>query len=793
VIGPQPTSTTLRRLDRRGVARIRPMVTALLAASIALLLAIAGERWYSSLRNDLARERVEREARSVATALESVIAHRMAVLHALGSFLRVHWSESELGTEFDQFASGLQTGTAGLRTLQYARDGVIIRTWPLEGNEQAIGRNVRADVRPEVAADFVRAEMGRSPVFSGPLMLFQGGEGVVGRLAVRDARDSLLGVAAVVMDFRTMLEEAGLVRAGQGLSLRMRNQADSVIWQSTGDGDSPDASPIRTVVELPDRTWWIEAEPMGGWSQGVAQNRRTYWAIAGAAILLVAGLAWALQAWQRTRIESAHLRDLQHAEETFRQLFQLVPDGVVVSRVSDGVILEVNDAYCRLVQQRRDSLIGAKISEAGVWASLEERERALAMLEPTGELREFPFMVSRRDGSGWEAVLSARRVQLHGEACNLAVIRDVHERVRLERRLAQSQRLEAVGRLAGGIAHDFNNLITGIRGYADLVLDGLAYNDPRRADLQEIQRASARAADLTRQLLTFARRQVVTPRLLDLNRLVRDAEPLLRRLCGERVALSIRLAPEPVAVVIDPAQFEQVLTNLTVNSRDAMPDGGQLDIRTAIEGDHAILAVHDEGTGISAEALPHIFEPFYTTKADGRGTGLGLATVYGIIEQAEGRLDVQSEMGVGTTMRVILPLASAAELPEAAPPASAPLPRGSETVLVVDDEPQIRELSIRLLGGLGYRVLAARDGTAALALLDENPEVALVLTDMVMPGMGGSELITAVHSNPSPPKVVLMSGYSEELVASGRDGVPFLAKPFTVAELAEIVRKTLDT
>jgi CheY-like chemotaxis protein len=285
---------------------------------------------------------------------------------------------------------------------------------------------------------------------------------------------------------------------------------------------------------------------------------------------------------------------------------------------------------------------------------------------------------------------------------------------------------------------------------------------------------------------------VVTPRLLDINRLISDAEPLLRRLCGDGVALTIHLAAEPVPVVIDPAQFEQVLTNLTVNARDSMSDGGRLEISTALEGDLAMLSVADEGSGISPEALPHIFEPFYTTKSDGRGTGLGLATVYGIIEQAEGRIDVQSAPGVGTVMRVLLKRADPAGLPEAVTPETAPLPRGTETVLVVDDEPQIRELCIRLLGRLGYHVLAARDGQAALELLAETPGVALVLTDMVMPGMGGSELLSVLTERGSPIRVVLMSGYSAELVASGRDGVPFLAKPFTVGELAETVRRSLD-
>jgi PAS domain S-box-containing protein len=683
------------------------------------------------------------------------------------------------------------TGTTGLRTLQYVDEGIIRRTWPLAGNERAIGQNLRADPRPDVAADFVRAEQTEEIVVSGPLSLYQGGTGLVGRLAVRDSEGRLLGVAAVVVEFGTLVEQSGLHQVGAALALRLRNDADSVIWSSTSEPIDT-ASPSIASVQIPDGAWSLEATPIGGWQLLAAQQRRSYWLVAGPAVALAGLLAWLIQAWQRARFESEHLRELRRAEETFRQLFQLVPDGVVVSRASDGVILEVNDAYCRLVQQRRDRLIGARISEAGVWASLEERSRALALLEPTGELREFPFVLARRDGPGWEAVLSARRVQLQGEPCNLAVIRDVHERVRLERRLAQSQRLEAVGRLAGGIAHDFNNLITGIRGYADLLLDGLPAEDPRRADLHEIQRASARAADLTRQLLTFARRQVVTPRLLDLNTVVRDAEALLRRLCGERVALSIHLWPEPVAVTIDPAQLEQVLTNLTVNSRDAMPDGGHLDVRTVIDGDRAVLSVHDEGIGIAAEALPHIFEPFYTTKSDGKGTGLGLATAYGIIEQAEGRLEVQSDPGVGTTMRVVLPLAAASALPERTTDEHPALPRGTEHLLVVDDEPQIRDLAQRLLTRLGYRVDVARDGHAALALVAERGDIDLVVTDMVMPGMGGSELLASLADRGTAPKVIVMSGYSEDLAVSGREGMPFLPKPFTVAELAEKVRRTLD-
>src|SRR5690606_34822847 len=327
--------------------------------------------------------------------------------------------------------------------------------------------------------------------------------------------------------------------------------------------------------------------------------------------------------------------------------------------------------------------------------------------------------------------------------------------------------------LAGGIAHDFNNLITGIRGYADLLLDTLPEDDQRRTDLGEILRASSRAADLTRQLLTFARRQVVTPRLVDLNQIVTEIEPMLRRLSGDNTRLVTRLAAHKVPVVVDPAQFEQVLTNLTVNARDAMKAGGTIELSTSIEGDRAVLSVADSGVGIPAGALPHIFEPFYTTKHDGQGTGLGLATVYGIVEQAEGRIDVRSEVGQGTVFRILLPTSpdeAVTDLSESEP--GQDLPRGTEVVLVVDDEPQVRDLCVRLLHRLGYHASAAPDGHAALAALAASPDVALVLTDLVMPGMGGTELVEILRGRYPNLKLMMMSGYSAELVASGQEGIP---------------------
>jgi PAS domain S-box-containing protein len=766
-------------------------VSALVIAVVALALAAGGARWYRAIRQDIVRSRIEREALGAAATLEQVIAHRMAVLHGLASFLRIYWGTPEVERRFDEFAAGLFVGTTGLRTLQYVSDGIIRHTWPLEGNESAIGRDLTADPRERLVADYRRVLVDRGIALSGPIDLYQGDVGLVGRLAVRDANDSVVAVAAAVINLRTLIEEAGLTRMGRDRALQLRDALDSLIW-SSGSADAPLLTPVSMPVRLPDRTWRLHLAPMAGWEAGLADDMRSYWFAVLPLVVLMAGLAWTLQAWQRARMEATHLMAVRRAEDIFRQLFELVPDGVVVSRAADGVILAVNDAYVRLVQRTRAELVGRPIGEVGVWASPDERSRALRLIEATGDVSNFPFALRRQDGTDWRALLSARRIQLNDEDCNLAVVRDVHEQVELERRLAQSQRLEAVGRLAGGIAHDFNNLITGIRGYADLLLDGLGVDDPRRADLGEIQRAAGRAAELTRQLLTFARRQVVAPKVLDLNRSLLDAEALLRRLAGDGIVVRFLLAPAPVWVCIDPAQLEQVLTNLTVNARDAMATGGLLEIATRTEGHHAVLTVRDTGVGIPEEALPHLFEPFYTTKPEGMGTGLGLATVYGIVEQAEGRIEITSTVGGGTTVRIVLPSAEAPEDVHRVPPAPEPLPRGSETVLVVDDEPQIRELCVRLLGRLGYTVLAERDGRAALAALDRDPAIALVLTDMVMPGMGGWELVHLLLEREPRVRVVLMSGYSAELVASVRDDIPFLPKPFTARELAETVRVVLD-
>jgi PAS domain S-box-containing protein len=401
-----------------------------------------------------------------------------------------------------------------------------------------------------------------------------------------------------------------------------------------------------------------------------------------------------------------------------------------------------------------------------------------------------------KDGSWrWLDVRGTNLLGDPGVGCVVLNYQDITERKRLEEQLLQSQKMEAVGRLAGGIAHEFNNLLTVINSYAALLLQDLGATAPVAEPVHAILKAGERAAGLTRQLLAFSRKQIVAPRLLDLNAVVAETETLLRPLLGEDVLLSKDLQPRLGTVRADPSQLQQVVMNLAVNARDAMPHGGRLSLATRDAGTHVLLVVTDTGCGMTEEVKAHLFEPFFTTKGPGHGTGLGLPTVYGIVKQGGGHIEVESQPGAGTSVRVFLPRAEGAPAKEE-PAGDGPAPRGSETVLLAEDEDGVRALIRQVLRAEGYAVLDARDGAEAIWLAGRHGGgVDLLITDVVMPGLDGRGLAERLGGRYPGLKVLYLSGYTDDAVVRrgvSREEVHFLQKPFSPAALARKVREVLD-
>jgi PAS domain S-box-containing protein len=513
--------------------------------------------------------------------------------------------------------------------------------------------------------------------------------------------------------------------------------------------------------------------------------------------------------------ESHRLQALaETSERKFRELIQSL----------DAIVWEADAETFQFtfVSQRAEALTGYApgqwVFERDFWANHiypEDREVTVQLCKTAveeGKDHELEYRMMTAEG----AVIWLRDIihvvrDADGKVTKLrGLMVGITERKQLEEQLRQSQKMEAIGRLAGGIAHDFNNLLTIISGYSDLLQENLKEGDRMRAHVDEIKKASLRAATLTRQLLAFSRSQVLAPQVLDLNSVVANVEKMLRRLIGEDVELVTVLGGDLGRIKADPGQLEQVIMNLVVNARDAMPQGGKLTIETAdvelddayarshmtVEpGRYVMLGVSDTGTGMDRETQAHIFEPFFTTKEKGKGTGLGLATVYGIIKQSGGYVWVYSEPGQGATFKIYLPRIEAPAAAAAASPSLSPS-QGHETILLAEDEPALRALARRVLESKGYKVLEARNGEDALIVADQNPGmVDLLLTDVVMPGMSGRELAEQLHFKNRNLKVLYMSGYTDDAIVHHGvlgSGMAFLQKPFTPEGMARRVRDVLD-
>jgi PAS domain S-box-containing protein len=508
---------------------------------------------------------------------------------------------------------------------------------------------------------------------------------------------------------------------------------------------------------------------------------------------------------------------LRKSEQRFAAVFRANPVAIAIVRMSDDRIVDVNNAFIKLFGHSREEAIGRTTLEVGYWAEPAEMGSVQQQREAEGFVHNRETRFRAKDGQLLTVLFTVELIELAGELCQLCLFSDIterkreeEERARLETQLQQAQKLESIGRLAGGVAHDFNNLLTVINGYSELLLKGLGRGDPRRSEVDQIRQAGESAAALTQQLLAFSRRQIIQPKPLNLNEVVATTERMLRRLIGEDIELRTALDPYLGTTMADPGQIDQILMNLAVNARDAMPTGGQLSIETtnvtvdsryeaghaeAAPGLYILLAVSDTGTGMDAETRRHIFEPFFTTKAKGQGTGLGLATVYGIVKQSGGWLSVYSEPGKGTAFKIYFPrttvTGSGTEYHEAAASSLS----GTETILIVEDQDEVRGLAVAALERHGYRLLEASDGAAALELLArEAGPVAAMVTDVVLPGMNGSELAQRVAELRPEIKIIYTSGYTEDAIVTRgvlAQGVEFLPKPYTATALAARIRRLL--
>ncbi|MGH7652953.1 MAG: response regulator [Gemmatimonadaceae bacterium] len=518
---------------------------------------------------------------------------------------------------------------------------------------------------------------------------------------------------------------------------------------------------------------------------------------------LLATLGRAGERSERRRAEAGR----QDSEDRLRRIFEHVSDALFIAN-DEGEIQDANPAACTLTSMSVEELRSRPLIHV-----LPEIARLKGGLSHRGQSRENG--TSGGNGSGLPGLDQSRVLDIDAAAFAPGVlvytVRDLTNQARLEEQLAQSQKMDAVGQLAGGIAHDFNNLLTVIMSYGSLLLTDLDETDPRRDDVTEISNAAARASGLTRQLLAFSRKQILDPRLINVNTVVNGVEKLLRRLIGEDIELATTLEEDLHSINADPGQLEQVLINLAVNSRDAMPDGGRLHITTAntnlsnehtgrhfsvAPGEYVMLAVSDTGVGMTREVQQRVFEPFFTTKGQGKGTGLGLSTVYGIVKQSGGDVWIYSEPGKGTTFKVYFPRAVEGEAFVSATEDSQPSPGGTETILVVEDDSALRALSARVLEASGYTVLLARNGIEALAIANAHKgQIDMIATDVVMPKMNGRPLVEKLLEGRKGMRVLFMSGYTDDEVM--RRGVidgrtAFLQKPFTPGQFAKKVREVLD-
>ncbi len=509
---------------------------------------------------------------------------------------------------------------------------------------------------------------------------------------------------------------------------------------------------------------------------------------------------------------------LKQSEQKFAQVFRACPLSITIANMADGRYVDVNDVFLEIAGMRKEEVIGHTSNELKIWMDPEHRRQYVKTLTRQGFLKDYPLIWRSPDGKTHYFLTCTEIVEIEGKPCTLNFITDITERKRaeeeklqLQSQLQQSQKLESVGRLAGGVAHDFNNMLNVILGYAELAQTKINPADALYSDLQEIITAALRSAKVTRQLLAFARKQTVAPKVLNLNEAITGMYKMLQPIIGEQIQIDWRPAQGLWPVRVDPSQIDQILANLCINARDAIAGDGAITITTgnrsfdaedcathpgALLGDYVWLSVRDNGCGMDKEVLAHVFEPFFTTKGVGQGTGLGLAMIYGSVRQNNGFIKAESEPGRGSCFTIYLPRFNGETSQDSIEPPPKAAASGKETILLVEDEPAVLSLTQKMLERDGYTVLAANTPADALQLAGRNDgAIHLLMTDVIMPGMNGNELAQSLLALRPQIKVLYISGYPANAIANLGvldAGVHFLQKPFIKKDLSAKVREVLD-
>ena len=644
----------------------------------------------------------------------------------------------------------------------------------------------------------------------------------VGEQVIRAARAPVFALYAVYLDVGSI--------GGSVVDFESEGARDARVALDILDGKVAMSEPVTMLPNV--HVAALDARQLQRWGVGqgsvpdgsvVANGAQASWqqfiplVVLAIAIILIQSFWVAKLIVQQRRREAAE-RALRESQTQLTLAIEGSRAGLWDWRVDEKTIT-INEAWANLVGYSVGELSPADIDRWNALFHPDDLKKSDALFEQhlAGNTPYYECELRLKHKAGhWVWVLGRGRVterDASGKPVRVTGTHlDITQRKKLEADLIQAQKMESIGRLAGGVAHDFNNLLMAIGGNADLALIDVSDGRPAHQEIRNIQIATRHAASLTRQLLTFARRQVVEPRVLSVNEIIGDLNHMLRRLIGEDTELVVHAPTETVWIRIDPGQIEQVIVNLVVNARDAMPDGGRITIRASqvsldapvarqfgdvAPGGYVSIAVSDTGAGMSDEVRAHIFEPFFTTKEPGKGTGLGLATCFGIVRQNRGHIHFASEAGQGTTFTVYLPRVDAPRAAAEAPGAgSAALQGGTESILLAEDDRAVRETVEHMLRTQGYDVTAVADGQAALdALRERAGTFHLLVTDVIMPGMSGLRLVEEVQRSHAGVKLLCVSGYPtragvEELVS--KPGVQFLQKPFTAAELAAKVREALD-